>query len=59
MRTNARGEIVLEIYIPEAQGPDVEARRREAESRLGAPLRSEMTTAKLEPEILSGEPAVK
>jgi hypothetical protein len=40
------GEIVLEIYIPEAEGTDVEALRQEAESRLGAPLRVDMTTAK-------------
>lgn len=40
------GEIVLEIYTPYAQRADVEALKREAESRLGAPLRVEMTTAK-------------
>lgn len=41
------GEIVLEIYEPEAEGIDVEALRQEAESRVGAPLRVEMTTAKV------------
>ncbi|NRC57317.1 hypothetical protein [Neoaquamicrobium sediminum] len=30
------GEIVLEIYAPEAHGVDVEALRRESESRIGA-----------------------
>lgn len=41
------GEIVLEIYQPEAEGIDLEALRQEAESRLDAPLRVEMTTAKV------------
>lgn len=41
------GEIVLELYQPEAEGIDVEALRQQAESRLGAPLRVEMTTAKV------------
>lgn len=43
------GEIVLEIYAPEAEGVDVEALRRESESRIGAPLRTEMTTHKVGP----------
>ncbi len=34
------GEIVLEIYTPEAEGADVEAAKREAESRLDAPCGS-------------------
>lgn len=50
------GEIVLEIYTPEAEGADVEAAKREAESRLGAPLRIEMTTAKVGPAILNHIP---
>lgn len=50
------GEIVLEIYTPEAQGADVEALKRETESRLGAALRVEMTTAKVVPAILSLAP---
>nr|WP_309402233.1 hypothetical protein [Aminobacter niigataensis]WMD00172.1 hypothetical protein RAR13_28280 [Aminobacter niigataensis] len=57
--TNAEertGEIVLEIYTPEVQGADVEALKREAESRLGAPLRIEMTTAKVGPAILDRAP---
>ncbi len=41
------GEIVLEIYQPEAEEIDLEALRQEAESRLDAPLRVEMTTAKV------------
>lgn len=41
------GEIVLEIYQPEAEGVDVEALTQDAESRLDAPLRVEMTTAKV------------
>lgn len=53
------GEIVLDIYTPEAEGADIEALRREAESRLGAPLRVEMTTAKLGPAILNLAPAVE
>jgi len=53
------GEIVLDIYTPEAEGADIEALRREAESRLGAPLRVEMTTAKLGPAFLNLAPAVK
>lgn len=40
------GVIVPEIYTPEAEGTDVEALRQHAESRLGAPLRVHMTTAK-------------
>jgi hypothetical protein len=40
------GEIVLDIYIPGAEGTDVEALRQDAEARLGAPLRVHMTTAK-------------
>lgn len=40
------GEIVLDIYIPGAEGTDVEALRQHAESRLGAPLRVHTTTAK-------------
>ena len=47
------GEIVLEIYSPEAGNADIEALRSEAESRLGAPLRVDMTTAKLVPAIRS------
>lgn len=47
------GEIVLEIYAPEAEDIDVEALRQEAESRLGAPLRVEMTTARIGPAILN------
>ncbi|OYR17707.1 hypothetical protein [Brucella grignonensis] len=43
------GEIVLQIYEPEA-GSDVEAITNEAESRLGAPLRVEMITAKVVPQ---------
>lgn len=49
------GEIVLEIYTPEAEGTDIEALTREAESRLGAALWVDMTTAKLEPAILNPE----
>ncbi|MFC3219705.1 hypothetical protein ACFOEZ_11810 [Tianweitania populi] len=41
------GQIVLEIYQPEAEEIDLEALRQEAESRLDAPLRVEMTTAKV------------
>ncbi len=41
------GEIVLEIYQPEAEEIDLEALRQEAESRLDAPLRVELTTAKV------------
>lgn len=41
------GEVVLEIYAPEAEGIDAEALRKEAEARLGAPVRIEMTTAKV------------
>ncbi len=47
------GEIVLEIYTPEAQRADVEALKREVESRLGAPLRIEMTSTKVGPAILN------
>lgn len=47
------GEIVLEIHIVEAGGTDVEALRQEAQSRLGAPLRVDMTTEKLVPAILN------
>ena len=43
------GEIVLEVFEPEG-GSDVEAFRKEAESRLGASLRVEMTTAKVVPQ---------
>ena len=39
------GEIVLDIYTPEAEGTDGEALRQDAESRLGARLRVHMTTA--------------
>lgn len=53
------GEIVLEIYTPDAEGTDVGALRREAESRLGAPLRVEMTTAKVGPSILNPAPAIE
>ncbi|MCG8273894.1 hypothetical protein MIC97_20630 [Aquamicrobium sp. NLF2-7] len=50
------GEIVLEIYTPEAQGTDFEALRQGAESRLDAPLRIEMTTAKVGLAILNRAP---
>ncbi|BCH19567.1 hypothetical protein [Mesorhizobium sp. L-2-11] len=53
------GEIVLEIYTAEAGGVDVEALRRESESRLGAPLRVAMTMAKLVPAILNPVPAME
>jgi hypothetical protein len=49
------GEIVQEIYTPEAKGTDIEALTREAEYRLGAALRIDMTTAKLEQAILNPE----
>lgn len=50
------GEIVLEIYTPEAEGADVEVLKREAQLRLGAPLRVEMTMAKVGPAILNRAP---
>jgi hypothetical protein len=37
------GEIVLEIYEPEAEGVDIEVLRRTSETRLGVPLRTELT----------------
>lgn len=46
---------MLEIYTPEAEGTDVEALRQEAVSRLGAPLRIDMTPIKLVPTILNPE----
>lgn len=49
-------EIVREIYTLDAQGANVEALKREAESRLGAPLRIEMTSAKVGPAILDRAP---
>lgn len=41
------GEIVLEIYTPEAGDLDIEVLRREAETRLGVSLWVEMTSAKV------------
>jgi hypothetical protein len=49
------GEIVLVIYT-KLKGADVEALKQEAESRLGAPLWINMTTAKLVPAILNRAP---
>ena len=46
MRTNEP-----EIYAPEAEGVNIEATRIAAESRLGAPLRVDMTTENLLPTI--------
>ncbi|TPL21128.1 MULTISPECIES: hypothetical protein [unclassified Mesorhizobium] len=45
------GEIVLEIYTPEAEEADAEAAKRKPESTLGAPLRIETATAKVGPAI--------
>ncbi|MEO9340298.1 hypothetical protein ABFT80_22975 [Mesorhizobium sp. SB112] len=53
------GEIVLEIYTPDAEGADFAAIRKEAQSRLGAPLRIEMTTAKVGPAIINHVPAAE
>lgn len=41
------GEIVLEIYEPEVEGVDVEGLRKTSETRLGVPLRTELTQDKV------------
>lgn len=53
------GEIVLEIYTPEAMDADLDALWREAISGLGAPVRIEMTTVKvmIGPAVLSPAPS--
>jgi hypothetical protein len=50
------GEIVLEVYTAEAEGVDFQALKREAQSRLGVPLRVEMTMVKVGTAILNPEP---
>lgn len=50
------GEIVLEIYTPNAEGADFAAIRKEAQAQLGVSLRIEMATAKVGPAIINHVP---